>query len=446
MHYDVVIVGAGPTGCLCALAHARRGARVALLEANPDASNRLAGEWLHPRAVRILREFEIDLESQPGCVASQGFAVFPEDGSEPIVLPYPDDARGIVCEHATLVSRLRAAVENEPGIDYIVRARVREIADDKVAFAHNGVDESVTAGRIVGADGRSSIVRRSLGLKTSVPPYSGMLGIMLEGVDVPIEGYGHVFSGGPGPVLIYGLGERYVRIFVDIPKDYWGSGDWIDFVSDSYAGVMPEPLRPAFIESLKAKEYRASANGVRRRVTYGAPNRVLIGDAAGYYHPLTAVGITLGFGDAIALAEADTFREFTSRRLQETRVPEWLAIGFYEVFAVNCAETNSIRREIYRNWRLKPAERDRTMSLLSCEETSAVYLGRAFCTTVFKAVARELPRTCDLLAWRRVRHLVYALAVRILSLLRGVPETAQDQEARAKRTMILRKNPPKLTF
>ena len=33
--YDVAIIGAGPVGSLCALAHARKGARVALLEANP---------------------------------------------------------------------------------------------------------------------------------------------------------------------------------------------------------------------------------------------------------------------------------------------------------------------------------------------------------------------------------------------------------------------------
>ena len=35
--YDVTIVGAGPVGSLCALAHARKGAQVVMLEANPRA-------------------------------------------------------------------------------------------------------------------------------------------------------------------------------------------------------------------------------------------------------------------------------------------------------------------------------------------------------------------------------------------------------------------------
>ena len=71
-HYDVAIVGAGPVGSLCALAHARKGARVVLLEANPKASKRLAGEWLHPPAARMLRDFGITLDAQPRSATGQG--------------------------------------------------------------------------------------------------------------------------------------------------------------------------------------------------------------------------------------------------------------------------------------------------------------------------------------------------------------------------------------
>ena len=36
--FDVVVIGAGPVGCVTALAFGRNGARVLLLEANPDRS------------------------------------------------------------------------------------------------------------------------------------------------------------------------------------------------------------------------------------------------------------------------------------------------------------------------------------------------------------------------------------------------------------------------
>ena len=90
-----------------------------LLEANPRASERLAGEWLHPRAVRILRDVGIGLDTLPGSTEGKGFVVFPEDGSEPIVLPYLGGSHGLVCEHGLLVARLRQAIEGEADIDFI---------------------------------------------------------------------------------------------------------------------------------------------------------------------------------------------------------------------------------------------------------------------------------------------------------------------------------------
>ena len=52
----------------------------------------------------------------------------------------------------------------------------------------------------------------------------------------------------------------------------------------------------------------------------------------GNYHPLTAVGMTLGFGDALTLAESKDFHDFTTKRFQATHTPELLAMELYEVF------------------------------------------------------------------------------------------------------------------
>ena len=418
--YDVAIVGAGPVGSLCALAHARKGARVALLEANPNASKRMAGEWLHPPAVRMLREVGIRLDTQPRSTMGQGFVVFPEDGSEPIVLPYPEGLRGLACEHAVIVSNLRDAIENEPGVDFIPHARVRSVEDERVIFSCNGADESIAATRIVGADGRASIVRRSLGLSIKPKTCSRMVGVTLRGVSLPLEGYGHVLCGGPGPILMYRLGEHCVRVIVDVPSDGWTPGDRIGFLSDSYAGVLPEALRPAFVEALRAGQYQAAANELSPRVSYGNLHRVLVGDAAGHYHPMTAVGMTLGFGDALTLAEGKDFHDFTTKRFQATHTPELLAMELYEVFADHRAEAVAVRQAIYRRWRASSTFRNQTMRLLACEDISVSRMSFAGGAMVFRAVAGAIPRSYDQLAWRRARDIVQALAVRLLWLLRGV--------------------------
>ena len=418
--YDVVIVGAGPVGSLCALAHARKGARVALLEANPEVSKRMAGEWLHPPAVRMLREVGIRLDTQSHSTTGKGFVVFPEDGSEPIELPYPEGLHGLACEHAAIVSNLREAILNEAGVDFITHARVRSVEDERVTFSRNGTAESLTAGRIVGADGRASIVRRSLGLSIKPKTCSRMVGVTLRGVSLPLEGYGHVVCGGPGPILMYSLGEHGVRVIVDVPSDGWAPGDRIGFLSDSYAGLLPETLRPAFVEELRVGQFQAAANEMSPRVTYGSPRRVLIGDAAGHYHPLTAVGMTLGFGDALTLAEGEDFHDFTTKRFHATHTPELLAMELYETFADHRAEAVAVRHAIYRRWRDSSTFRNRTMRLLACEDISLTRMSLAGCAMVVLAVAGTIPRSYDQFAWRRARDIVHALAVRLRWLLRGV--------------------------
>ena len=438
-HYDIAVVGGGPVGCFCALAHARAGAQVALLEANPKASSRLAGEWLHPPAVRMLRDVGLNLDAHPGSSPGKGFVVMPEDRSAPIVLPYPGGTLGIACEHAELVSGLRKALEDEPGVDYHVGARVRAVEDGGLVFACDGGERSLRAGRIVGADGRSSIVRRSLGLSTTRLTCSRMIGLVIEDATLPFEGYGHVLLGGPGPVLMFRLDAGRVRVVVDVPLDHWTPEDRIGLLGDSYADLLPESVRPGFVAAVREGRFKAAANELRPRSTYGTSRRVLVGDAAGHYHPLTAVGLTLGFGDALALAEGrESFDDFTVRRAGATRAPELLAMALYEVFADHRIEAASLRQAVYRKWRVSAGARERTMRLLACEDTSATRLGIAFYDMVAGAVAAALPRSGAPAAWRRARHTVHALAGRIGHCRRGLRElrrtggTGADRERRSR--------------
>ncbi|MGH8624626.1 MAG: FAD-dependent oxidoreductase [Gammaproteobacteria bacterium] len=132
-HYDVAVAGAGPVGAIAALAHARRGARVVLFEANPKSALRLAGEWLHPPAIGALSRLGIDLPATiPEHAAGQGFVVFPDDGSAPCLLPYAEEARSFSCEHSALVEALRAAATADPNVEYLASARVRRIEGQRL--------------------------------------------------------------------------------------------------------------------------------------------------------------------------------------------------------------------------------------------------------------------------------------------------------------------------
>jgi len=440
-HYDVAIVGAGPVGSVCALAHARRGARVALLEANPKAADRMAGEWLHPPAVRILRDLGLDLDALPRSAAGNGFVVFPEDGSKPIALPYPSGSQGLVCEHSLLVSMLREAIKDEAAIDFVDRARVKEVQDQRLTYSCNGTLQTLNAARIVGADGRASTVRRSLGLSTDSVHCSRMVGVTLTGVNLPFEGQGHVLLGGPGPVLAYNVADGCVRIIIDVPLDCWVKQDRAGFLAESYAGLMPEALRSKFVEALRARQFQFAANQLRPRAAYGNPYRVLIGDAAGHYHPMTAVGMTLGFGDALTLAESKSFRDFTAHRLQDTHMPELLAMGLYEVFADYRVEAHAMRHAVYLGWRTSSRYRDRTTRILACEDRSVAGMSFAFSGTAIRALAQEVslsrpPR----LILHRFNTVFRSLIVRIWWFMCGALQLRKLRAGRKEREEIVRDN------
>ncbi len=419
--YDVAIIGAGPVGSLCALAHARKGARVALFEANPRSSQRLAGEWLHPPAVRILREFGIeDPGAQTFKPTGAGFVIFPEAGAQPVAFPYPGESRALTCEHASLVQSLREAVADDPDIALFFGSRAHAIEDGKVIFTHNGNQETLAAPRVIGADGQASIVRKSLGLSRGPIICSQTVGVVLNGITLPFEGYGHVLLGGPGPILMYRLDDDQVRLMADIPMGHTKPRERVNFLLDSYLDLLPHPLRSAFMEALRGKQFQVGANKLRPHLTYGSSRCVLIGDAAGHYHPMTAMGMTFGFGDAVALADNENFKDFVEKRFRATRVSPFLAMGLYEVFTDHRVEAVALRHAIYHSARINPAFRDRTMRLLGCEDISAVGMVGAFFRTVARAVFAQIPRTLNRLAWRKAGNANCALAVRIGWLLRSI--------------------------
>lgn len=421
LDHDVAIVGGGPVGCVAALALARQGHRVLVLEANPNAVKRLAGEWLHPAAVRVLRELRVPLPAggKPW-PTGEGFAVFPEDGTEPMVLPYVDGDVGLGMEHERLVGLLRDAVRARPEITFVEWARVVEVADGRVTWrVRKGEAESARVGRVVGADGRGSVVRASLDLPSDTFTPSRMAGVLLKGCTLPFEGYGHVFVGGPGPILGYRIGEDDVRLCIDVPQEAFDRGDRLQMLRDAYTRALPESMHPAFHAALEANRVTWAANQVRPRLHYGTARRTLIGDAVGHYHPLTALGMSLGFLDALSLAEAPGFEAWRDARLRDARVPELLAVGLYDVFAEHTDLASAMRQAVYRTWRTDPAECQRTMRYLACEDTRAGVFGWSFTSVLAKAGLPVLLATARRRGVRSTARMTRDLSIRLSWILAG---------------------------
>jgi 2-polyprenyl-6-methoxyphenol hydroxylase-like FAD-dependent oxidoreductase len=401
---DVAVIGAGPVGCVAALAFARQGRRVVLLEGNPRSAHRLAGELLHPSAVQALEKLGLRSLVREGHPA-RGFAVFPPDGSAPIFLRYPVGATGMTCDHWSLVTALRQAAASHEGIRVLAGAQATGVEGQRLYFkTPERPSQSVTAALIVGADGRSSLARKCLGLADERTHLSSMAGVLIEDVDLVRDGFNQVMLGGPGPVLACDIGSRRIRLFLDVPprtiaKD--AASLWTAFHE-----VLHPTWREPFRKALAGPSLTWASNQWRPRRCYGRPGLALVGDAVGCYHPLTAVGLTLGFLDACCLAESRSFAEYRRRRTAQCGVAPLLAHSLYKVFANNDPGAAALRGAVFRMWRRCPAERGRTMRLLSGDDSDILHFHRAFIRVLALAVQTAVLESVLAGRWRHTARVL----------------------------------------
>ncbi|WP_405576376.1 FAD-dependent oxidoreductase [Streptomyces sp. NBC_01092] len=369
---DAVVVGAGPAGCAAALGLARGGARVLVLEPHPDRSTRFAGEWLHPTGAAVLARLGVAVRP-PDFIRNRGFVLHPGGGEPPIQLPYTWGEAAAAPHHA-FVRPLQDALAAQTGVRFATGRRFRGLTAGGCL-----TDEGpVTAGLVVGADGRSSAVRRAV--RPDAPPgvaLSYTVGVTLPHVPLPAEGFGHVFLGGPGPALAYRITPDLVRLTMDVPLTRPGPQQVLGYLEGSFTPHLSRELADALRARLRRGGVQWAANSFRRRADFGAGSVALVGDAAGHGHPLAAQGISCALLDAECLAAhacPDTYRRL---RMASSRVPERVAAAIHRVLTAEDRATAALRQSLFALWRAAPRERARAMGLLGLQDDRRTDFGRS---------------------------------------------------------------------
>ncbi|MGH9162431.1 MAG: FAD-dependent oxidoreductase [Vicinamibacteraceae bacterium] len=381
------MIGAGPAGCACALSFARRGARVVVLEAERAAPRRLAGEWIHPAGVQVLRRMGVDLCREAHGSLGQGFIVHPGDGSRPIALPYPEGG-ALSLSHANLTEALRRIVDQRPGIELITGARVRKVGPFGRVHTSN---RTFRGSLIIGADGRSSVIRAFLTRGSQDPSgkvtLSHLAGLTLEGALLPTERYGHIMLGGLGPALAYRLDEHTVRLCLDVPRTRPRARDLHAYLWDRYADALPASLQQPMATQLQMGRVQWAANHFRRRTFYGREGYALVGDAVGHAHPLVASGLTTAFLDAESLARSANVATYARERTSQCWTSDRLGAGIYRLFSEDTPTTRALRQAVFGLWRTETHRRDRSLRLLAMTESRKHILAAAFLNVVGQALS-----------------------------------------------------------
>ncbi len=302
---DVLIVGGGPAGSACALALARRGADVTLIERRPFPRRKVCGEYLNGGAVAALDE--LGMGSAVRAVASPllGIRLVPP-GTEALELPFPSPA--LACERAVLDAVLLDAARAAGTT--VVRAHAEDVVSEGgravgvVVRGEDGERRTLRARVTVGADGTGSLVARKLGL---AKPPRGKLRFAVGGHYAgfgELGGYVEMYVGSGAYFAVNPLdGERANVMLVVRDRDL-----------AAWSGAVDEGMRGKAAELGRGHRSFENARRIGPRVSVGplafevsraaARGALLIGDAAGFLNPFTGQGVYLALRSARDAAAA----------------------------------------------------------------------------------------------------------------------------------------------
>lgn len=299
----VVVAGAGVAGLAAALACARRGAAVEVLEQAEAIAEVGAGLQISPNGARVLAALGLD----PVGDRARAIELRDHRGRPVSTLHLPADGPGFWLAHrADLIDRLAAAVRGAGvAVGLGRRLAAARVGPDgvRLTFA-DGVSRDVALA--VGADGLHSVLRPALN-GPAAPRFTGHVAwrATIPGDDPdPVV---RVFMGPGRHLVAYPLRGGRLRNLVAVEE----RREW---VAESWSQTdEPAALRAAFarfggpVPDWLARVERVNLWGlfrhpVARRWTDGAGRIALLGDAAHPTLPFLAQGANLALEDAWELA------------------------------------------------------------------------------------------------------------------------------------------------
>ncbi len=312
--YEAIIVGAGLVGLALAVALARAGLRVALVDRGQIAVASLSSaddDWdarvyaISPGSAGFLRTLGAWQRVPCARIAAiETMEVFGDAGGEITFSAYDIGERALawIAENRELNAALVETMRTTPGIDCFAPDAPTALAwsADRVEL-RLGTERSISGRVIVGADGVRSWVRAQAGMTTEPRSYGQTAVVANFATERPHR----------GRAFQWFLDTDGVLAWLPLP------GNRISIVWSARDALALE--LQAMAQDALAQRVEAAGKGALGALTCITPpaafpltflrlpkiigaRLALVGDAAHGVHPLAGQGVNLGFGDATALA------------------------------------------------------------------------------------------------------------------------------------------------
>ena len=314
-NFDVIIIGGGITGSLMAIALARYGLKIALIDG--ESKSKFQTPLLNSRSYSLTASSkcllealdlweEVKIGAQPiyDITISDGL---PEIGAKLFFLEFEDThfdegAMAYMVEDRVIRPLIYNFIGSCININHFVSTTVTDF-DIQPGYAGVTLSNkcSLRANLLIGADGTNSITAKYAGIKGIGWKYdqSSLVGIVKH--EVPHNGQAHQFFMPNGPIAILPLTESR-SAFVWTEKKF-------------NAEQLHKLDEPTFLAELEKRfgKFRGKITLVGSRHIFPLSFRIadcffgdrvaLIGDAAHNIHPIAGQGLNLGIKDVASLAE-----------------------------------------------------------------------------------------------------------------------------------------------
>ncbi len=308
---EVLIAGAGPVGCTAALALARAGISVILVEGCETLPLELRASTFHPPTLDLLEELDLTRRLIPLGLITRDYQYRDRSTGDAAVFdlgvlagdtghPYR-----LQCEQYKLTQVVCDMLKDMPNAEVLFGREVigaRQDGDGVQMLCFTGEEEELYSGRyLIGADGANSCVRKSITVRYEGFTYPEKFLVL----STPFDFAGHMenlsnvnYVADPEEWCVLLRTADLWRVLIPTVP---GEPDE-KFLAPEYA---QERLNAVVPQDQPYEVVHRTLYRVHQRVaeTYRVGNITIAGDAAHINNPLGGMGMNGGIHDSIVLAE-----------------------------------------------------------------------------------------------------------------------------------------------